>query len=82
MFSLSFWKDTFERAVSTAAQAVLTLLSLDGTGVVHVNVQLGVVLATAGFGALYAVLKALVASQFGNQKTASFTDEVVYEGGK
>lgn len=79
MYTKAFWKDAFERAVSTAAQAVLTLLTLDGTGIVRVNVDFTVLLAAAGFGALYAILKALVAATTGKNATASFTDVTTYK---
>lgn len=64
MFTLAFWRATFERAISTAAQAALALLSADGLGVLDVDWgQIGSVVALA---AGLAVLKALAAAGIGN----------------
>lgn len=82
LFTKSFWKDAVERAISTGAQAVLTVLSLDGTNIIPVNFDWAVALSTFGFGAGFAILKALVASYAGNQGTASFTDVVEYDQAK
>lgn len=79
MLSPLFWRDAVERAISTAAQAILTLLSLDGTGIVTVNMNLGIILATAGFAAMYAILKAIVAVANTNGNSASFTVDNVRE---
>ena len=79
LFTKEFWTDAAERAVSTGAQAVLTVLSLDGVNFIAVNFDVKVALATFGFGALYAVLKALVAARVTPEGTASLTDVVSYK---
>ncbi len=78
LFTKEFWIDAVERAVSTGAQAVLTVLSLDGTNLIVANFDWKLALASFGFGALFAVLKALVASRT-TDGTASFADVVTYK---
>lgn len=72
MFTALFWKDTAERAISTGAQAVLTVLSLDGVNFIVADADFKTLASAFGFGVLYAVLKALVASRATSQPTASF----------
>lgn len=79
LFTKDFWIDAAERAVSTGAQAVLTVLSLDQTNLIAVNFDWKLTLSTFSFGALYAILKAIVAARAGNEGTASFTDVVEYK---
>lgn len=79
MFTLAFWKDAIERAISTGAQAVLTVLSLDGINFIVMDFNPVTALAAFGFGALYAILKALVAARTGSNATASFTDVTTYK---
>lgn len=80
LFTKAFWLDVTERAVATGAQAVLTVLSLDGTNYLIVaNFDWQLAVATFGFGAMFAVLKALVASGTGDKGTASLTDVVEYK---
>ena len=71
MYTKQFWADAVERAVATAAQAALTLLSLDGVGIVNSGSDLETILAAAGFGALFSLLKSLVASGVGKHESAS-----------
>ena len=79
IFTKAFWADAFERAASTGAQAVLTVLSLDGTNLIAANFDVKLALATFGLGALFAILKALVASKTGNNETASFVNVAEYK---
>ncbi len=72
MFTRAFWKDTAERAISTAAQAAIGLLSADGLGVL--DVDWGDVGSVSGLAALIAVLKALVASRVNDPESASFVE--------
>lgn len=64
MFAIAFWKATFERAISTAAQFALVLLGTDITG--YLSVDWYKLLIVSAVGGLTAVLKALA--------TASATD--------
>jgi hypothetical protein len=61
MFTKLFWKDTVERVVSTAAQAGIALLTVDGFDVANFDVESG--LAVVGVAALVSFLKALVAGK-------------------
>lgn len=64
MFTLMFWRATFERAVSTAAQAAVALVSAAGLGILDVDwAKVGSVSALAG---VAAVVKALAAAGFGS----------------
>lgn len=73
MFTLTFWKDSVERAIRTAAQALLALWATDISGVLEVDwLQAGSVAALA---ALMSVLMSLVASGTGVKGTPSFTKE-------
>lgn len=74
MFSRLFWRDTVERAVSTAAQAALAVLGADAIDVLQTN-ALGVITAAAG-GALLSFLKALAAGKIGDKESASADPKV------
>lgn len=66
MFSLTFIKDALERAISTAAQALLaTGVVLDGAFFSSDNLKV------AGAAAVASILKAIVASRKGDPETAS-----------
>ena len=70
MFSVKFWKDAAERAIRTAAQALLALLATDVSGVLEVDwLQAGSVAALA---ALMSVLMSIVATNVGDHETADF----------
>lgn len=71
MFTLRFWKQTAERAVATAAESVLAVLTVDGV-VQSFDLDVIHVASIAGLSALAAVLKALVASQTGSSESPSF----------
>lgn len=76
IFTKNFWADTFERSVSTAAQAVLVVagLSDDFIGVLSqdFNFRLAVSAAVLGFG--FTVLKCLAASYVGNSDSPSLIE--------
>ena len=61
MFTKLFWKDTAERVISTAAQAAIALLTVDGFDVANFDVEQGA--AVVGVAALVSLLKALVAGK-------------------
>lgn len=65
MFSLTFIKDALERAISTAAQALLGAgVVLDGSFFSSNNLKI------AGAAAIASILKALVAKKVGDSETA------------
>ena len=69
MYTLTFWKDAAERAIRTAAQALLALWATDVSGVLAVDwVQAGSVSALA---ALMSLLMSVAASGTGSQDSAS-----------
>jgi hypothetical protein len=72
MFTASFWKDTAERAVATAAQALVAVLSVDGIDWLQVDAK-GIA-ATAAGAAVLSVLKSLVASRVNDPESASLVD--------
>lgn len=75
MFTLRFWKQTAERAIATAAESVLAVVTVDGV-VSSINLDVIHVASIAGLSALAAVLKALVASQTsGSPESPSFVDD-------
>jgi hypothetical protein len=70
MFTITFWKDAAERAIRTAAQALLALWATDVAGVLEVDwLQAGSVAALA---ALMSVLMSIVATNVGDHETADF----------
>ena len=70
MFTVKFWKDAAERAIRTAAQALLALWATDVSGVLEVDwVQAGSVAALA---ALTSVLMSIVATNVGDHESAEF----------
>lgn len=64
MWTVTFWKATAERAVSSAAQGALTAWL--GDAVLPQGLPGWAVLAAAGSMALLSLLKSLIASQVGN----------------
>jgi hypothetical protein len=69
MYTLTFWKDAVERAIRTAAQALLALWATDVSGVLAVDwVQAGSVAALA---AIMSVLMSVAATGRGSQDSAS-----------
>jgi hypothetical protein len=70
MFTIKFWKDAGERAIRTAAQALLALWATDISGVLEVDwVQAGSVAALA---ALTSILMSIVATGVGDKDSAAF----------
>lgn len=73
MFTLKFWKDASERAIRTAAQALLALWATDISGVLEVDwTQAGSVAALA---AVTSVLMSVAATGRGNPESASSVKE-------
>lgn len=75
MFTILFWRDAIERAVSTAAQSALALLGADGLLDV-VNIHTAGVLSVAGGAALLSFLKSLVAKTYGDSQSASLDPHI------
>lgn len=72
LFTKSFWADTIERAVKTAAQTILTGLVLSDTGFINAF-QLDATLTwqLAASGAIFSVLTSLVSAPIGAADSAS-----------
>lgn len=71
MFTRIFWRDTIERAISTAAQFLLA-----GIGGQAADKLVGgweVLAAAAATGFALTVIKSLAAASFGDKESASFT---------
>jgi len=64
IFTPAFWRDAAERAISTAAQTAVALLSVDGLGLLDVDWT--ATASAAGLAALVSVLKSIVASRSGD----------------
>jgi len=64
IFSALFWRDAAERAIATAAQSAVALLSVDGLGLVEVDWT--TTASVSGLAALVSVLKSVVASRSGD----------------
>lgn len=79
LYTKVFWADTFERAISTAAQSILLVLGLGSSTfeqIADVNLIANVNLTTLLFagvgGFLLSIIKALAAAQIGSKDSASF----------
>ncbi len=73
MYTITFWKDAAERAIRTAAQALLALWATDISGVLEVDwTQAGSVAALA---AVTSVLMSIAATGRGNPESASSVKE-------
>lgn len=55
-----FWKDTIERTISTVAQVLITILSVDGLDLVNFDLQAGLV--SVGIAAGLVILKSIAAN--------------------
>jgi hypothetical protein len=71
MFTLTFWKDAAERAVSTFAQSAVSLVTV---GSAFADVDWVFVASVSGVASLLSILKALAASTAGPHADASFVD--------
>jgi hypothetical protein len=54
IWSSLFWKDTVERTISTVAQVLITILSVDGLDLVNYDLQAGAI--SVGFASDLVVL--------------------------
>ena len=71
MFTIRFWKDAGERAIRTAAQALLALWATDVSGVLAVDWLQA--FSVAGLAAITSVLMSIVATGVGDKGTTNFT---------
>lgn len=72
MFTLDFWKDALERAIRTAAQALVASWATGVTGVLEVNwIQAA---SVAGLAAVTSILMSLAATGRGNPDSASLLE--------
>jgi hypothetical protein len=89
MWSSAFWKDAAERAIRTAAQAILAMWGTQVTGIMQVDlVQTA---SVAAFAAVASLLMSIVAGGVGDHESASVigprvdvvasTPEIEIEGG-
>jgi hypothetical protein len=69
MWTKTFWKQSVERAVKSAAQALLGLWALDGFNVLHADFPLAG--GVAGGAALLSVLTSIVTSGVGEKDSPS-----------
>ena len=69
LFTATFWLDTLERAVKTAAQSLLSLVGVNAVDVVSLNWQ--EMLITTGVATGLSVLTSIVSSGIGEPGTAS-----------
>ena len=74
MFTITFWKDAGERAIRTAAQALLALWATDISGVLEVDFTQSA--SVAALAALTSVLMSIAATNRGDLESASLRKEV------
>lgn len=73
MWELKFWKQTVERAIRTAAQALLALWGTQVSGVLDVDWTQAA--SVAALAALSSVLMSIVATGVGDHESPSFVRE-------
>lgn len=71
MLTKRFWKDAFERVISTAAQAAIG--AIGATAVVQ-DLDWKIVAGATGIAALLSFLKAIAATGVGNSQSASLVE--------
>mgnify|MGYP003676268335 CR=1 FL=1 len=69
MFNKNFWQDTLERAIRTAAQALLALWATEVSGVLEVDWTQA--FSVAAFAVLMSVLMSVAATNRGKLDSAS-----------
>lgn len=77
MWTISFWKDTAERAIKTAAQALILGAGLaQGANLFEMDFMAALGLAAGG--AVLSLLTSIVSAPFGEKGTASLDTTVTY----
>lgn len=71
MLKIAFWRDAFERALRTFAQALIAVLAAGPIGLL--DVPWWGALSAAGLAALLSLLTSVAASGSGDPGTAAFT---------
>lgn len=80
MFSSAFWKDAGERAVKTAAQALLALWLVGDKAFDVLHADFGQAAGIAAGAAVVSILTSIVSTSVSGQSgTASLVDSVSYE---
>lgn len=69
MFTVTFWKQTTERAIKTFAQSALALVGVTGMGVL--DVPWGAVASVSGLAALLSLLTSIVSAGVGDSSSPS-----------
>jgi len=69
VYTITFWKDAAERAIRTAAQALLALWATDVSGVLAVDWTQAA--SVAALAALTSILMSIAATGVGNSQDAS-----------
>jgi hypothetical protein len=78
MFTLNFWKDAAERALKTAAQAIL--LALGGSEVANLFTLNWTIVGQAALsGAVLSLLSSIISAPFAVKGTASLVDATLPE---
>jgi hypothetical protein len=72
MFTAIFWKRALERATKSAAQALIGMWTLDGTGVLSADYKLAIGVAAGA--AVLSVLTSIVSSGIGPSDSPSVVD--------
>ena len=70
MWTKLFWKDAVERAIKTAAQAAVALMTSGATGILDVDWMN--ILSVSALAFVTSVLTSLIGSTTGDKGTASF----------
>ena len=76
MFSTTFWRYAFERAIKTFAQTVVALLSASGIGLL--NAPWIQVLSVAGMTALLSVLTSVASTRVGEPDSPNLSRSAPY----
>lgn len=73
-----FWGDALERAVSTAAQVVLSVTGADELNLINLNLNAVELITLAALGFGLSIIKAIGASYTGDKQSASLIEQGLY----